>query len=206
MTRDRIIDEALAIVESDGVDQLSMRKLAAQLGTAPTTIYWHVGGREQLLDALVERYTSRLVASAVSGRSPAERIVSAARQFRDHARDHPHLSAVAHERGLGATVALPLQLALARELTAAGLRGRRAGRAMRTILYVVGGFVLLEPRLPPATPARRPSEDLWRDVEDADIDLGILQEMRAPPDLGDVFEHTLELLVAALLRGARPAR
>ncbi|HEX4776687.1 MAG TPA: TetR family transcriptional regulator, partial [Acidimicrobiia bacterium] len=47
VTKERIVDEALGIVERDGVDQLSMRKLAAQLGVQPTSIYWHVGGREQ---------------------------------------------------------------------------------------------------------------------------------------------------------------
>jgi len=201
MTRDRIVDEALAMVEAEGVEQLSMRKLAAQLGTAPTTIYWHVGGREQLLDALVERYTSRLVASAVSGVTPATRIAAAARQIRDHARHHPQLIAVAQERGLGPTMAVPLQVALARELTAAGLRGRAAGRALRSILYVVGGFIVLEPRLARVSSTQPDSVALWNQIEDDTIDAGVLAEMRTPPDIDAVFEDTLALLIASLLAG-----
>jgi AcrR family transcriptional regulator len=199
VTRERVVDEALGIIERDGVDALSMRKLSAQLGVVPTSIYWHVGGREQLLDAVVERYTERLVATAVRGRTPDARLLSVARQIRDMARDHANLTAVALERGLSPALALPMQIALAREITAAGLRGKRAARATRSILYVVGGFIVLEPCMPPAVPAQRRSEELWADVEDRDLDPGLVQEMRRPAELDDVFEHTLTTLIASLL-------
>lgn len=198
MTRERIVDAALAVVETDGVDRLSMRKLAAELGIAPTSIYWHVGGREELLDAVVERYSSELVARAIRGRTPSARVIAVARQFRDDAIEHPELTTLAHERGLGATVALPLQLALARELTRAGLRGRRAGRAMRSILFTIGGFILLESRLGHVPPDRG-SVALWRDVDDPSIDRGVLAEMRGPADFDRVFDDTLGALVASLL-------
>ena len=199
VTRDQIVDAALAIVETDGVDRLSMRKLAAQLGIVPTTIYWHVGGREQLLDAIAERFSERLVASAVRGRTPASRVMCIARQFRDSASEHPNLTVVANDRGLNATVFLPLQIALARELTAAGLRGRRASRAMRSIIYVVGGFIVLADKVPPTAPTRHRNEEVWADVHVAGIDPGLLAEMQQPADFDDVFEHTLRALVDALL-------
>jgi AcrR family transcriptional regulator len=199
VTRDQIVDAALAIVEADGVEQLSMRKLAAELGIVPTTIYWHVGGREQLLDAIVERFTERLVASAVRGRTPVSRVLCIARQFRDSASEHPNLTIVANDRGLNATVSLPLQIALARELTAAGLRGRRAARAMRSIIYVVGGFIVLADKVPPTAPTRHRNEELWADVHVDGIDPGLLAEMQQPADFDDVFEHTIRVLVEAIL-------
>ena len=199
VTRDQIVDAALAIVEADGVDQLSMRKLAAQLGIVPTTIYWHVGGREQLLDAIVEQFTDRLVASAVRGRTPASRVLYIAHQFRDSASEHPNLTIVANDRGLNATVSLPLQIALARELTAAGLRGRRAARAMRSIIYVVGGFIVLADKVPPTAPTRHRSEELWADVQVDGIDPGLLAEMQQPAVFDDVFDHTIRLLIEAIL-------
>ena len=201
VTRDRVVDEALAIVERDGVEALSMRKLAASLGVQPTSIYWHVGGRESLLDAIVERYSERLVAAEVRGRTPAARVLNVAHQIRSLSRDHPNLSAVAHERGLTPALALPLQIALARELTAAGLRGRRAAEAMRSILYTVGGFIVLEPRLPPAIPAQRRSEELWADVdpESSGVDPALAGELRKAADVDEVFERTLAVLVDALL-------
>jgi hypothetical protein len=125
-------------------------------------------------------------------------VIAVARQFRDDATEHPELTALAHERGLGATVALPLQLALARELTRAGLRGRRAGRAMRSILFTIGGFILLESRLGHGSPDRG-SVSLWRDVDDPSIDRGVLDEMRRTADFDRVFDDTLGALVASLL-------
>jgi TetR/AcrR family transcriptional regulator, tetracycline repressor protein len=199
LTRERIVDAALAIVETEGVDRLSMRKLATHLDIVPTSIYWHVGGREQLLDAVVERFTERLVAAEVRGRTPASRVLSIARQFRDFTREHPQLTVVANERGLNATAFLPFQIALARELTAAGLRGRRASRAMRSIVYVVGGFIVLADRVPPATPTRHRSEELWADVDAPGIDPGLLADLRQPADFDEIFEDTIRALVEAIL-------
>jgi TetR/AcrR family transcriptional regulator, tetracycline repressor protein len=199
LTRERIVDAALAMVETDGVEQLSMRKLAAELDIVPTSIYWHVGGREELLDAVVERFTERLVAAEVRGRTPASRVLSIARQFRDFTREHPHLTVVANDRGLNATAFLPLQIALARELTAAGLRGRRASRAMRSIVYVVAGFIVLADKVPPAAPTRHRSEELWADVHAAGIDPGLVAELRQPADFDEVFEDTIRALVEAIL-------
>jgi TetR/AcrR family tetracycline transcriptional repressor len=199
LTRERIVDAALAIVETEGVEQLSMRRLATHLDIVPTSIYWHVGGREQLLDAVVERFTERLVAAQVRGRTPASRVLSIARQFRDAAREHPHLTVVANDRGLNATVSLPLQIALARELTAAGLRGRRASRAMRSIVYVVAGFIVLADKVPPTAPTRHRSEELWADVDAPGIDPGLVVELGKPADFDEIFEDTIRALVEAIL-------
>ena len=55
LNRERVLDAAAALVKQHGPGALTMRKLAAELGTAVTSIYWHVGNRESLLEALVER-------------------------------------------------------------------------------------------------------------------------------------------------------
>ncbi|MGW3744681.1 TetR family transcriptional regulator, partial [Streptomyces sp. NPDC005146] len=55
LTREEVLGAAAALVRQHGPEALTMRKLAAELGTAVTSIYWHVGNRESLLDALVER-------------------------------------------------------------------------------------------------------------------------------------------------------
>lgn len=55
LTREEVLEAAASLVKQHGPAALTMRKLAAELGTAVTSIYWHVGNRESLLDALVER-------------------------------------------------------------------------------------------------------------------------------------------------------
>ena len=43
--RERVVNTARALIEGGGVDAVSMRKLAAEMGVAPTAVYWHVGSR-----------------------------------------------------------------------------------------------------------------------------------------------------------------
>ncbi|MFF1931343.1 TetR family transcriptional regulator, partial [Streptomyces sp. NPDC058228] len=76
LTREEVLEAAAALVRQHGPEALTMRKLAAELGTAVTSIYWHVGNRESLLDALVERTVQEMGAVRAAGRNPVARIVS----------------------------------------------------------------------------------------------------------------------------------
>lgn len=55
LNRDRIIEAAKAIVDQDGVDGLSMRKLGARLEVEAMTLYHYFASKDALLDVLVER-------------------------------------------------------------------------------------------------------------------------------------------------------
>ncbi|MGW3871285.1 TetR/AcrR family transcriptional regulator, partial [Streptomyces sp. NPDC005069] len=78
LTREEVLGAAAALVRQHGPEALTMRKLAAELGTAVTSIYWHVGNRESLLDALVERTVQEMGAVRPGGRSPGAPMVSGA--------------------------------------------------------------------------------------------------------------------------------
>lgn len=60
LDREQVLAAASKLVKQQGPQSLTMRKLAAELGTAVTSIYWHVGNRESLLEALVERTVADL--------------------------------------------------------------------------------------------------------------------------------------------------
>jgi AcrR family transcriptional regulator len=55
LSRERILDAALALADAEGVEGLTMRRLAADLGVEAMTIYYHVPNKDAILDALVER-------------------------------------------------------------------------------------------------------------------------------------------------------
>jgi TetR/AcrR family transcriptional regulator, tetracycline repressor protein len=55
LTRDNIVAEAVALLNEDGLEKLSLRKLAARLGISAPTLYWHVKDKRELLDLMVER-------------------------------------------------------------------------------------------------------------------------------------------------------
>jgi AcrR family transcriptional regulator len=203
MSRERIVDAAVELVEANGVDELSMRKLAAELGVAPTTIYWHVGDRDAVLDAVVERLVSESRDISPRGDSPAARITSIARQIRRQVLVHPALMQLAIQRGRGPAVSFPAQVAVASEVEAAGLRGAAAARAVWSILYFVGGHILLEGMLPEMQREGRSTDDLWAHATATErVAARLAREMAHRPPPEEVFEHSL----AALLRGLLPGR
>lgn len=54
LTRDRIVTAAIALADARGIDGLSMRKLAAELGYEPMSLYNHVANKDDLLASMVD--------------------------------------------------------------------------------------------------------------------------------------------------------
>jgi AcrR family transcriptional regulator len=55
LSREAIVDAAFAVLDREGLDALSMRRLAQQLGTGAASLYWHVRNKDQLIDLMLER-------------------------------------------------------------------------------------------------------------------------------------------------------
>nr|BFE81126.1 hypothetical protein GCM10020093_037270 [Planobispora longispora] len=54
LSRDLIVSTGLRIVDAEGVDALSMRRVAQELGTGPASLYAHVENKEELLDLIYD--------------------------------------------------------------------------------------------------------------------------------------------------------
>lgn len=67
LTRERITDAALAIIEAQGVDRMTMRSLAAELDCGTMSLYTHVKNRDDLHAAIVERLIVELDVPTVIG-------------------------------------------------------------------------------------------------------------------------------------------
>src|SRR5579871_5044767 len=195
--RGRLVDAARALVEAGGPDALSMRKVAAEVGVAPTAIYWHVGGREALMGAVLDAILADLPLPVAEGATPAERIASLARGMRADALATTNAQLLARELGRTAELYLPAQVALARELSGAGLHGAAAADAARAVLFVVGGFGLLEDSYRSGGAAR--ASELCGGVDDPliDAELQAAMSLATTPDV--LFEYTIDHLLAAIL-------
>src|SRR6516162_9598873 len=60
LTRDAVVDRALELADSQGLDALTIRKLATELGVTPMALYWHFRSKDELLGGLVERVWSQI--------------------------------------------------------------------------------------------------------------------------------------------------
>lgn len=54
LNRDRLLRAAVALADETGIESLSMRRLAKELGVVPMALYKHVAGKEELLDGMVD--------------------------------------------------------------------------------------------------------------------------------------------------------
>ena len=54
LTRETIVAAAVELLRRDGLEALSLRKLAAELNVSAPTLYWHIGSKRELLDLVAE--------------------------------------------------------------------------------------------------------------------------------------------------------
>jgi TetR/AcrR family transcriptional regulator, tetracycline repressor protein len=60
LSRDAILDRALTVADAEGLDAVSVRRLARELGVTPMALYWHFAGKDALLHALGDRLLAGL--------------------------------------------------------------------------------------------------------------------------------------------------
>jgi TetR/AcrR family transcriptional regulator, tetracycline repressor protein len=70
LTKSAVVDRALQLADSSGLEALTIRKLAADLGVTPMALYWHFRSKEELLDGLAERLWSEIHATVDSAAAP----------------------------------------------------------------------------------------------------------------------------------------
>src|SRR5580658_9114138 len=146
---DKVLATAMRMIEEVGVEAFSMRKLAAELGVGTPTVYWHVGNRDELFNRLIEEITDQFGRINPVGRTPAERIASISNTLLREVRARPQLIALSSTQGRGEAIFTKAQAVLAHEVTASGLHGEEAAFAVATILFHLGGFIVLEDALSP---------------------------------------------------------
>src|SRR5207247_9642587 len=60
LTRDAIVEAALHVLDREGLDGLSMRRVAEELGTGAASLYWHVRNKDELIQLLSERLAAEI--------------------------------------------------------------------------------------------------------------------------------------------------
>jgi AcrR family transcriptional regulator len=90
LTRERVLAAALELVDRDGIEGLSMRRLAAALGRDPMSLYRHAPNKAALLDGVAEAVLAQLHIDSTDT-DWADQLRGVARDYRRLALAHPHV-------------------------------------------------------------------------------------------------------------------
>jgi AcrR family transcriptional regulator len=93
LSKERIVEAAIEILDTEGESALTVRALTAHLATGSGAIYWHVANKTDLLAATTDDVIARVVTEVVSGAEPREAIRAIALGVFDAIDAHPWVGA-----------------------------------------------------------------------------------------------------------------
>jgi TetR/AcrR family transcriptional regulator, tetracycline repressor protein len=216
LSRAAVVDAALAMLDREGLDALTMPKLAQHLGVGTMSLYRHVEDKDDLIAAVGERVMHGIEVPDGPPDDWQGRVVGYLRGLREAAIAHPALSRILADRGLTVGAVFDRLEELHSILVAAGFSDGEAVRAFYSLLTYVFGFVIWElPRM-----HQQPADAYaaaWNESIDA-LDpaayprlhalRGVLKTTASPEQFEYGLQHLVDSLAARVdARSARrPAR
>ncbi|MEV4615488.1 TetR/AcrR family transcriptional regulator C-terminal domain-containing protein [Kitasatospora sp. NPDC049258] len=149
LSRERMLACALEIIDREGIEKMSMRRLARALGHDPMSLYRYAPNKAALLDGVAETVLDDLTVDPTDPDWAAQ-LRAVARQYRRIALAHPHVVPLLVTRPLATPLALrplgtlrPLEAILAL-LTRAGFSSSDALHIYRALFGLLHGHILNE--------------------------------------------------------------
>jgi AcrR family transcriptional regulator len=146
LTRQRVVEEALAVIAQDGAQALTMRSLAARLGVVPGALYHHVGNKQQLHDLLLDGVLAEVDFHTYPSLAWTEQLKVLAHRLRQVLEAHPGIAVILKTRDPLGPHSLALAEAFLAPLQAAGFGDREAGLAFFLLVDYTVGFAVSSPR------------------------------------------------------------
>ena len=147
LSRDHVLDGAVALADEVGIEALTIRKLATAIGTKPMTIYRHVPSKEAIVDGMVERVFAEIERPSTDGDWLAalrQRCVST----RAALNRHPWAAPLMDSRRSPGPETLGHHNAVVGCLRRGGLSWPMVAHANAVLDAFIYGFALLEASLP----------------------------------------------------------
>jgi AcrR family transcriptional regulator len=142
LSRERVIAAAVDLLDADGIEGLTMRRLADRLGCGVMSLYWHVDNKDAVFDLALDSVLAYGGAAqpAASGDWRSE-ILHLLEDWRANMLRHPWSAALLPRRALGRSMLYRLEL-LSRILANAGVREADLNPAIWSLWnYVMGATI-----------------------------------------------------------------
>jgi AcrR family transcriptional regulator len=144
LTRDAVLDAALARIDTNGLASLSMRELAADLGVSAMSLYRHVRDKDELLDLVADRVIETFTPRRVKG-PWTKQAVEMCRGIRAGVIAHPELANRAISRPITSSASnLSVNGAFVSLLIDAGVPRASVARVYWVLSTYTMGFALFE--------------------------------------------------------------
>jgi AcrR family transcriptional regulator len=201
-----IADAALRLLDRDGLDGLSMRRLAAELGTGAASLYWHVQSKDELLELLVDRVMGEIELPPPDPSRWQEQLKQLGHEVRQVLLRHRDIARVTLGRvPLGPNLVRFSEWLLGL-LRAAGVPDRTAALAGDLLALYVGAYAFEESLEPPSVWEGLPPErmigmmrDYFASVPAARFpNVVALADLLVSGDRDERFEFGLDVLVSGL--------
>lgn len=203
LSHERICAAALDLIDKDGLEEFSTRKLGRVLGCEAMAIYWYYPSKDALLDAIVDTLMSSVGAIIAADKTDEwiGTMRSLAHAYRQVGHDHPKafpLLATRRFASEGTFAFLDRLFELAREQ---GIDDKLTARFYRVISSYCSGFVLSELAGP-----RGPQDPRTAVLRKRFPRAAAVSEWLDTNRLDEIFEFGLELQLEALDKTVRAAK
>jgi len=142
LSRARVVDAAEAIVVGEGIEALTMRRVAEQLGASTMALYRHVRDKDELLVALLDRLASQVPRPSLPA-DPRARLLAVCRLMHDGLAAQPWVVGVLAKGDLIAPSILWMIEEILAALIACGLSEGEAVAGYRTVWQFTVGELMI---------------------------------------------------------------
>jgi TetR/AcrR family tetracycline transcriptional repressor len=212
LSRDVIVACAIALADQEGLEAVTIRRLAQEQGVTPMAMYWHFNDKDSLLDGMAESLVDAIKLPEPTDQPWDRQLHAILAAFLDAIRPHPAVAGLALRRILIS----PSGLALAEQalglLRTAGFSAQRSAESGTFLLCAVITLVTSQPGRPMYPLEGEAKEQMLRDKRAAMESLSPARYpnvLAAAPwlvacqDEDDYFAANLDLLVEGI-KGIRP--
>jgi AcrR family transcriptional regulator len=196
LTREKIVDAALALMQREGLQNVSMRKLAQELDAGAATLYWHVGDKEQLLGLMLDRIVGESKVVEPDPDNWQEQVKQLGRNARELLKSHRDAAQLSMGRVPMGPNSMPVLERYLKVLHAAALPAQVIAYAADMFSLYVGAFAF-EESMPPVDGEQMRAYFSSLPPDQYPILTGLADELVAG-DADERFEWALDLLVRGL--------